>query len=164
MEVSRFEANLEANSNRCVFIKQNGERCKFIGSGDPLAQGMCYRHRDIKVDKRTSDQRREDCNQKDIEEEIHGKQPKTNEDKLREQIWKEYFEKLFSKYEATKTETKTRNTKTDKKTSSILKDRAIETKDEWKIWIVNNHPDRGGDTEMFINVLKAGRDVFFDKR
>jgi hypothetical protein len=36
----------------------------------------------------------------------------------------------------------------------------ITTKESWKAWIVKNHPDKGGDNELFIRVLKAGRNKF----
>jgi hypothetical protein len=36
----------------------------------------------------------------------------------------------------------------------------ISTKEEWKHWIIKNHPDKGGDTTLFIQVLKVGRTVF----
>ena len=42
----------------------------------------------------------------------------------------------------------------------ILRGRDLTTKEAWKKWIARNHPDRGGDMKMFVDVLKAGKSRF----
>jgi hypothetical protein len=44
--------------------------------------------------------------------------------------------------------------------NTILIEQNITTKEEWKSWIVKNHPDKGGDTNLFITMLKMGRIEF----
>ena len=48
-------------------------------------------------------------------------------------------------------------TKTSKETKKMLHKYNIHSKSDWKEWLLNNHPDKGGNTEDCQNVIYAGR-------
>jgi hypothetical protein len=156
--MSQINNSVEFNKNFCLYIRKNGKQCMLKPDSDILSQGRCFRHRVVKrLPQMTREQRQEHWNQKDIYEEKHGKQPKTLEEKITEEYWKKYYEEVFKKYCKASDSVEERS---KPHSNDILRDRAITTKEEWKSWIVRNHPDKGGDTKMFIDVLKAGRLVF----
>ena len=157
MSANEIIKPINFNPNLCLFICKNNRQCKNRPDGDIFAQGRCYRHRVIKRDIRTREQIREDWTQQDINEEMYGKIPKTSDEILREKIlkhhWDKFFKNLYSKYLPKKDP----HIPID---VQILKDRVISTKTEWKKWLVYNHPDKGGEESIFINVLIAGRKIY----
>ena len=42
-------------------------------------------------------------------------------------------------------------------TQSLLEKYGIKTSSDMKIWLIKNHPDRGGDSEIFIKILTEFR-------
>ena len=46
--------------------------------------------------------------------------------------------------------------------SPILKKHCIDTKEKWLKWATKNHPDKGGDLEIFRQVIHAVRLKFYD--
>ena len=154
----------EFNSDFCVFIRKNGKQCMLCPDRDPLSQGRCFRHRIIKkLQEMTPEQRQKNWQKRDKEKKEHG----TNFKSLEEKVIDEYWEKYFKSYDIPREyyhdfESNSNDIFRKPVSNDILNDRAITTKEEWKNWIVRNHPDRGGDTKMFIDVLKAGKS-FFEK-
>lgn len=64
---------------------------------------------------------------------------------------KEDYDKFFNNF-------KSGNTSSNKSTFiSTLSKLSITTKQEWKQWLLKNHPDKGGDEEICKKVISEGR-------
>ena len=159
--IKRDPTKVEINKNFCSFIS-GGKQCNMKPDTDELAKGLCFIHRLFPQNTETKEQRQERYNQEDINKEKHT--PKGSEKKpSNESWWKEAYESLFKpKARAPPQQPPKARAPPQLTATQILKDRALTTEKEWKQWIVRNHPDKGGEPSMFIEVLKAGR-IVFDK-
>ena len=164
---------VEINKAFCSFICSNGKQCNLKPDTDLLAQGCCFRHR---ITKQEQEHVHVDIN-KDFCSFIlkNGKQCKLRPNtlgrcylhKIKKQAFDLFrdFETIFNIRQEQPRQEQPRQEQLRQKqkqttATRILKDREITTKEEWKGWIRKNHPDKGGDTHLFIDILKAGRIVF----
>ena len=172
----------------CKFILKNGKQCGNKPGSDVLADGFCFRHRTtakqvppepktpIEIDKNF-------CTFVLFPSNV---QCKNKPDKLQDRCWlhnrhrmnrqnqhyvdyeklfSHFFKKTFNINEDTKEETHQLpphppSPQQTKESDLLLDELNITTKESWKIWIVKNHPDKGGDNDLFIRVIKAGRVKF----
>lgn len=64
------------------------------------------------------------------------------------------FEKDFKAEIPPKTENPPKTSEVD-----LLKKYDIKSKTEWKQWLLKNHPDKGGDSELCSQIISAGRKI-----
>ena len=153
---------VEINKVFCSFICSNGKQCNLKPDSDLLSQGCCFRHRITK--KKEKEHVHVDIN-KDFCSFIlkNGKQCRLKPEALGccylHKIVKKSVFDWFQQYEKKSFE-RQEKTIQEQTATRILKDKEITTKEEWKGWIRKNHPDKGGDNQVFIDILKAGRIVF----
>lgn len=104
----------------------------------------------------------EKCNVADsatIEEKV--KKQKDEDNKRREEYKRErkreeeeFFRKLYERMRDYENFKSTENKKND---VDILEKYNIKTRKEWRKWLLNNHPDKGGDDELCSKIINAGR-------
>ena len=55
---------------------------------------------------------------------------------------------------------KLKTTSVPSKPKTFLETQGIYTKSDFHVWLIKHHPDRGGNEQEFINILKIGKSTF----
>lgn len=121
----------------------------------------------IEHDQRLKGNIKENISQSDyenaIQNEIHNyesmKEEQDRKDEIRRKEYEEECRKNTGNYE-----TRSKQNQKDSKKSpltpnkdNILKDLGITTKKQLNSWLLHNHPDKGGDTDLCSRVILAGK-------
>jgi hypothetical protein len=170
------------NEKKCNYILKNGKQCGNKPGSDALADGFCFRHRTnakqappkpktpIEIDKNfctfvlpshlQCKNKPEGLQDRCWLHNRHRMNSRYQYNLDYDQLFSHFFKKTFINEEKSQPAPPPPPPQQTKESDGFLGKLNIATKESWKTWIVKNHPDKGGDNELFIRVLKEGRNKF----